>query len=39
MVDGKASEVTTVTPGDSFGSAGSIFTDMSTASFRIGFRF
>lgn len=38
-VDGKASEVTTVTPGDSFGSAGSIFTDMTTAAFRIGFRF
>jgi len=37
--DGKAIEKETVSPSDSFGSAGSIFTDMTTAAFRIGFRF
>jgi len=36
---GKYGELTTVKAGDSFGSAGSIFTDMTTAAFRIGFRF
>ena len=37
--DGKLGDVTTVTPGDKTGSTGSIFTDMTTAAFRIGFRF
>lgn len=37
--DGKLGDVTTVTPGKKTGSAGSILTDMTTAAFRIGFRF
>lgn len=39
LVDKKASELKTVTSGDSFGSGSSIITDMTTASFRLGFRF
>jgi opacity protein-like surface antigen len=35
----KLIEKTTVKPGDEFGSASSILTDMTTASFRLGFRF
>jgi hypothetical protein len=37
--DGALGDVTTVTPGDKTGSSGSIFTDMTTAAFRVGFRF
>ena len=37
--DDKLIEKTTVKPGDEFGSASSILTDMTTASFRLGFRF
>ena len=37
--NGKYGEVTTVEQGGKFGSAGSIFTDMTTAAFRVGFRF